>query len=50
MLTSSNRKADRDAVAAVRADQYILKPGTFSEWGAMVTALKKAWLEGESQR
>jgi CheY-like chemotaxis protein len=37
MLTSSNRPADREAAAAVRADQYILKPGAFSEWVAMVT-------------
>jgi DNA-binding NarL/FixJ family response regulator len=36
MLTSSNRKADRDAAAAVRADQYLLKPGPFGEWVAMV--------------
>jgi CheY-like chemotaxis protein len=48
MLTASNRPADREAAAAIRADQYILKPGPFSEWVAMVTALKKAWLERET--
>ena len=45
MLTSSNRKADRDAAAAVRADQYLLKPGPFSEWVALVHALNTSWLE-----
>jgi CheY-like chemotaxis protein len=44
MLTSSNRKADRDAAAPVRADQYILKPGPFGEWVAMIHALKTSWL------
>ena len=45
MLTSSNRKADKDAAAAVRADQYHLKPGPFREWVALIHALKISWLE-----
>jgi CheY-like chemotaxis protein len=48
MLTSSNRRADRDAAAAVGADQYLLKPGPFSEWVALVHALSASWLRPQS--
>jgi CheY-like chemotaxis protein len=48
ILSSSNRKADKDAAAAVRADQYLLKPGPFGEWVAMVNALKTAWLDPQA--
>lgn len=48
MLTSSNRRVDRDAAAAARADQYLLKPGPFNEWVTLVNALKASWLGDSS--
>ena len=46
MVSSSNQKADQEAAAVLGANDYLVKPGTFNKWMAMVEALNESWLRG----
>jgi CheY-like chemotaxis protein len=46
VLSSSNYPADINAAHGLRVDAYLIKPGTFDEWVAMVDTLNVYWLKG----
>ena len=44
VLSSSRQPPDIGAAHALRIDAYLVKPGLFDEWVAMVDTLKESWL------
>jgi CheY-like chemotaxis protein len=46
VLSSSNYPADINAAHVLRIDSYLVKPGNFHEWVAMVDTLNVYWLKG----
>jgi len=46
IYSSSRLPLDINAAHALRIDAYVVKPGTYDEWVAMVDNLNVYWLKG----
>ena len=46
VLSSSKQPQDINAAHALGIDAYLVKPGTFDEWAAMVDKVNVYWLKG----